>query len=115
MSARNAALKEAARQRKIPMGIYSIRNLATGLSYVGSSVNVPAALNRHRFTLQLGSHLDAALMADGRRDGADSFVFEVLDLLPETDEPPAEPASELAALLELWTAQLGDRVAGVLA
>jgi hypothetical protein len=112
MSRRHAALKAAARERKIPMGVYAVRNLATGLVRLGSSVNVEAKLNRHRFTLQLGAHLDKALQAEWRRDGADSFVFEVLDLLPEKDEPTEEPAEELAALLALWTAQMGDRVVG---
>lgn len=115
MSRRNAELKAAARERKIPMGVYVVRNLATGLVRLGRSVNVPAALNRHRFTLQLGSHLDKALQAEWRRDGAEAFIFEVLDLLPEKDEPTAEPAEELEALLSLWTAQLGDRVVGHLA
>lgn len=115
MSRRNAELKAAARERKIPMGVYALRNLATGLIRLGRSVNVPAALNRHRFALQLGSHLDKGLQAEWRRDGADSFVFEVLDLLPEKDEPSAEPAEELKTLLALWTAQMGDRVVGYLA
>jgi hypothetical protein len=115
MSRRHAALKAAARERKIPMGVYAVRNLATGLVRLGSSVNVAAKLNRHRFTLQLGSHLDKALQAEWWRDGAGSFVFEVLDLLPEKDEPAEDPVEELAALLALWAAQLGDRVVGHLA
>ena len=115
MSRRNAELKAAARERKIPMGIYAVRNLVTGLVRLGSSVNVPAKLNRHRFTLQLGSHLDKALQAEWRCHGAEAFVFEGLDLLPEKDEPTEDPVEELEALLSLWTAQLGDRVVGQLA
>jgi hypothetical protein len=115
MSRRNAELKAAARERKIPMGIYAVRNRVTGLVRLGSSVNVPAALNRHHFTLRMGSHLDKELQAEWHRDGAESFVFEVLDLLPEKDEPGFDPAEDLVALLALWTAQLGDKVVGHLA
>jgi len=115
MSRRNAALKAAARERKIPMGVYAVRNLATGLVRLGCSVNVPAALNRHHFALRTGSHLDPALQAEWQRDGADSFVFEMLDLLPAKDEPGFDPADDLLALLALWTAQLGDKLVGRLA
>lgn len=115
MSRRNAALKAAARERKIPMGIYALRNRTTGLVRLGSSVNVPAAMNRHHFTLRTGSHLDRVLQAEWWRDGSDSFVFEIVDLLPEKDEPGFDWADDLVALLALWTAQLGDKVVGLLA
>jgi hypothetical protein len=112
MSRRNAALKAAARERKIPMGVYAVRNLATGLVRLGSSINVPAALNRHRFTLQMGSHPDKALQEEWRRGGADALVFEALDLLPEKDELGTDRAEDLEALLGLWAAQLGEKVVG---
>jgi hypothetical protein len=115
MSRRNAELKAAARERKIPMGVYALRNLTTGRVRLGCSVNLPAAMNRHHFMLRMGSHLDTALQAEWRCYGADSFVFEMLDLLPETDEPGFDPADDLVALLALWTAQLGDNVVGQLA
>ncbi len=115
MARRNAALKAAARERKIPMGIYVLRNLATGMVRLGASVNLPGAMNRHHFMLKMGSHLDLVLQAEWRRDGADSFVFEMLDLLPAKDEPGFDPADDLLALLALWTAQLGDTVVGSLA
>ncbi len=115
MSRRNAELKAAARERKIPMGVYVVRNLTTGSVRLGSSVNVPAAMNRHHFALRIGTHLDKDLQAEWHRYGADSFVFEMLDLLPGKDEPGFDPADDLLALLALWTAQLGDNVVGSLA
>ncbi len=115
MSRRNAELKAAARERKVPMGVYALRNLATGLVRLGCSVNVPAAVNRHHFMLRMGSHPDKALQAEWRRDGGDSFVFEMLDLLPEKDEPGFDPVDDLLALLALWTTQLGGKLAGQLA
>ena len=105
----------AARERKIQMGVYAVRNQATGLVRLGCAINVPAAMNRHHFMLRTGSHLDKVLQAEWRRDGADSFVFEMLDLLPEIDEPGFDPADDLVALLALWTAQLGDKLVGQLA
>jgi hypothetical protein len=115
MSRRHADLKAAARERKIPMGVYALRNLATGGVRLGSSVNAPAAMNRHHFMLRMGSHPDKVLQAEWHRDGADSFVFEMLDLLSAKDEPGFDPADDLIALRALWTVQLGDKVVGQLA
>jgi hypothetical protein len=40
-----------------PMGVYVIRNLATGRVRVRASMNLEGAINRDRFELGLKSHL----------------------------------------------------------
>lgn len=47
-----------------PMGVYRVRNTVNGAALIGSSVDVPAILNRHRFGLEYGNHRDRARQAD---------------------------------------------------
>jgi hypothetical protein len=114
MDNRNAALKAAAKRQEIPMGVYAIRNQRTGEVFLGSSLNLPAILNRHRFGLTHGSHPHAGLSAAWRRDGAENFAFEILDRLTMRDEPNPDYPGELATMLALWVAELGSHVAGTL-
>ena len=89
------------------MGVFRVRNVHSGKALVGSSVDVPAMLNRQRFQLESGFHPDRALLADWRESGSDAFVFEVLDTLKPAEEPGHDPAMELKALEELWLQKLG--------
>lgn len=89
------------------MGVYRVRNLRNGKSLVGSSVDVPAMLNRQRFQLGAGGHPDRALQADWTESGPDAFVFETLDTLEPSEEPGWDPAADLKALEAMWLDKLG--------
>ncbi len=39
-----------------PMGVYRIRNTKTSQALIGTSLDVPSMLNRHRAQLGLGAH-----------------------------------------------------------
>ena len=54
-----------------PLGIYAIRNTATGQVWVGASRNVDGMLNRIRFELRMRGHRDASLAQAWARDGSD--------------------------------------------
>jgi hypothetical protein len=90
------------KERVQPMGIFCIRNRENGKALIGSSLDVPAMLNRLRFQLQLGKHSDAALQADWTRLGAEAFTLETLDLLKPSEEPDYDPKEDLQTLLEMW-------------
>jgi hypothetical protein len=90
-----------------PMGVYAIRNLATRRILLGASLNVDGALNRHRFELRMKAHRNKGLLDDWLRYGADSFRFEVVDTLKKSDDPSFDCPGELAALLAMWTEELG--------
>jgi group I intron endonuclease len=83
-----------------PMGVFQIRNLTNGKVWIGSSLNLEAIFNRHRFALGAGSHQNKALQADWKIFGADQFAFEVLEELEPRQN--ADRRSELAALENLW-------------
>ena len=93
-----------------PAGIYQIRNTAKNISLLGSSVNLPGILNRHRFELQNGSHRIQELQRDWNELGAQAFEFKVLDELKHKQEPGYDPAEDLAILLEMWLEKI--RAAG---
>ncbi len=104
---RRSELKQAYKENPPPMGVFAVRNRANGKVLVGSSLNLQGMLNRTRFELVTGIHRTyPALQEDWNRYGADSFSFEVLDVLPPPKEPGTDPKEELQVLLSLWLDRL---------
>lgn len=102
-----AELKHAYKEKPPAMGVFVVRNRANGKVLVGSGLNLPGMLNRIRFELTTGIHrTHPALQEDWNRHGADSFSFEVLDVLPPTEEPRTDPKEELLVLESLWLERL---------
>ena len=83
------------------MGIYAIRDRASGHLLLGASRNVHASLNRVRFELRMGTHADRVLQAEWNRSGADGLAFEVLDLVKEREDVHFDYAGELKALEQI--------------
>ena len=83
------------------MGIYAIRDRASGHLLLGASRNVHASLNRARFELGMGKHADRALQAGWNRSGADGLAFDVLELLKERDDAHFDYEGELKALEQI--------------
>lgn len=99
-------LKRDYQQRIKPAGIFQIKNTVNGKVLLGSSLNLEGPLNSHQFMLKIGSHRNQALQRDWNEHGAEAFVFEILDVVKERDEPGFDRAAELAVLEELWLEQL---------
>ncbi|WP_266159422.1 GIY-YIG nuclease family protein [Dyella silvatica] len=95
-----------------PMGIFCIRNLASGKMLIDQSTHLAGSLNRHRMELQLGTHRNKALLADWQNYGQVQFAFEVLEAIPQHPEPDFDYASELARRLRLWRARIPQGSAG---
>lgn len=100
-------LKRQYRDAGPAMGVYVIRNRASGRIFVRASLNLAGAMQRDRFELGLKSHRDRDLLAEWLRWGAENFSFEIVDRLKKRDEPGFDHRDELAALLALWTEELG--------
>jgi len=105
-SAARRELSRRVRDAFPPMGVYAVRNLATGRVRVLASRHVPAALNRLRFELKLGSHTDKALQAEWNALGPARFALEVLELVRERDQADFDYAAELDLLLQLHRDEL---------
>lgn len=88
------------------MGVFRVRNTTNGKSFIGSSVDLPAMLNRQQAQLGFGSHPNRALQKDWQELGPQAFAFEILDTLKAKDEPGYNPASDLRLLEELWLEKL---------
>ncbi|QDG71205.1 GIY-YIG nuclease family protein [Janthinobacterium tructae] len=100
-----AALKAAYRQQAPALGIIALKHLPSGCTLLERSRNAPGALNRHRFELALGTHRNARLQADWRRDGAAAFRFDIIDSVKVSGDPAFDAQAELDALLALHRAQ----------
>lgn len=100
------ALKREYKESEIPMGIYWIWNKRNDRSLVGSSLNLPAILNRSRQELRLGGHRNRELQSDWNALGEDAFELEILDTLPPCDEPGYDARRELKVLEDLWLERL---------
>jgi hypothetical protein len=103
---RQKTLKQAYKLAMPPMGIYALRNIATGRTLFDGSRNLTGALNRHRFELRQGVHRNRALQADWQRYGEAGFAFEIVERIEQKAEADFDYAAELAVLLELWREKL---------
>ena len=100
------ALKQEYKQAQRPMGIFRVRNLVHDRSFVGSTVDLPAMLNRQRAQLSMGVHANRALQQDWDELGPNAFEFSVLDELTPRDQPDYDPMADLQTLKELWLDRL---------
>lgn len=95
-------LKKEYKNRKIPMGIYQIKNLNNGKVFIGSSANLDGIINRSRFALNYGSHRNIELQNDWKKLGENKFTFEVLDYLEPKEGETIDYKEELVLLEQLW-------------
>lgn len=93
------------RHRLRRMGVYQVKNVASGRVLLGYSSNLDGALQRERGWLALGSHLNRKLQDDWNACGPEAFVIEVLEELKASDDG-RDYTEELKLLHELWTETL---------
>jgi hypothetical protein len=109
---RRKELKLAYKETPRPMGVYVIRNNASGRLLVGASMNLPAASNAQSFQLRMKCHRNRALQHDWDAFGGDAFAFEVLEEVDAAKVPQEEWREAVAALEEKWLDKLqpyGDK------
>jgi len=80
------------------MGIYQIKNKVNGKVLIGSSVNLPAILNRCKAELKMGSHRNIVLQQEWKQFGSENFEFNELENLEPADDPAYDPAEDLHVL-----------------
>jgi len=108
-----AKAKRDFKETKRPMGVYRILNNQDGTSYIGTSTDLVAIINRQKTELKFGTHRHAELLDAWRTFGASQFAFEILDELSHRDDCKENPREELEILLKMWKSKLqstGDRV-----
>ncbi len=100
------AVSRVARDTPRTMGVYAIRDRASGYLVVQASPNLDGAINRHRFELRLGSHRDRRLQAAWSERGESAIDFDVIELIRPKPDPSFDAAEALALALTLWRAEL---------
>ena len=93
-------------ERVKPAGVYQVKNLANGKVLLGSSLNLEGPLNRHKFMLKIGSHLNKDLQKDWDELGAEKFAFEILEQVQVKDAPNFNLKDELTLLEMIWLEKL---------
>jgi hypothetical protein len=101
-----AAAKKEYRQTRQPMGVYRVRNLQNGKSYIGFATNLQARLNRLKFELKYGIHVNAELLGEWRSFGESAFEIEVLDVLDHSEKKTENDTEALQVLAEMWVRDL---------
>jgi group I intron endonuclease len=94
------------------MGIYQIKNKVNGKVLIGSSVNLPAILNRCQSELKMGSYRNRVLQKEWKQFGSENFEFIALEILEPDEDPAYNPAEDLHVLEALWIEKLspfGDK------
>jgi group I intron endonuclease len=67
-------------------GIYKITCTANGKFYIGSSVNLRRRHYEHFHKLQTNAHANKHMQSAYNKHGSETFIFEILEVLPETIE-----------------------------
>ncbi|MDA3793273.1 MAG: GIY-YIG nuclease family protein [Elusimicrobia bacterium] len=88
-----------------PMGIYKITNKVSGKILIGKSKNIPGKINRFKFQLNMGSHMNHELQKDYKEIGENNFLFESLDTLKPKGAPDYDYSEDLKMLEEMWLGQ----------
>ena len=95
-------LKREFKEAPKEAGIFRITNKENGKVYLGSSLNLHGPLNKHRFMLKMGSHINRTMQEDYARCGEGAFVFEIVETVKRSDDPGFNIEDELALLEDIW-------------
>jgi len=99
-------LKREYKERKKQAGVFQVKNTINGKVLLGSSLNLDGPLNSHRFMLTIGRHRNGTLQREWREFGPDAFVFEILEVVKEKDDPNFNLEDELTLLEQIWVEKL---------
>lgn len=94
------------KETRRPMGVFRVSNTVNGKIFIGTSVDLPAMLNRQQSQLRMGGHPNKELQKDWNELGPDAFEFEVLDTFTPPEAPNYNPKDDLKALEDLWLDKL---------
>jgi hypothetical protein len=106
VSFKNKQLKNAYKQRVLPVGVFQIRNTNNDKIFLVTGKNLPGLINRHRFQLRQGGHPNKQLQEDWQRLGENDFAFEIVEELLPPSEPHFDLKRELEEMEDLWLAEL---------
>ena len=95
-----------------PLGVFLIRNTTNDKVFLAGGVDLNGLMNRHRYQLSKGSHVNRQLQADWNELGSDKFEFEILEQLEPGRDSTFDSRKELTFMERMWLERLspfGDR------
>lgn len=99
-------LKNEYKRKKLPMGVFQIKNTKNEKVLIDFSVDMISKWNRHLTELKFGSHRNKALQLDWNKYGADYFNFEVLSELEDSENEINDYQEDLKVLKKLIIEEL---------
>ena len=96
------------KQREPQMGVFQVRNTANGKVFIGSSTTLETVWNSQRMKLETNWHPNKALQAEWNELGADTFVFEVVEMLKKSDNASVDVKEELKVLEAMCLERVGE-------
>jgi hypothetical protein len=99
-------IKKAYKLKVPDMGIYQVRNLASGKIYIGRAMDLNGKLNSEKFQLKNKMHMNRELQEDFNGLGEEKFAFEVLDRLQPKEGAGHDLGQELKELEAIWLDKL---------
>ena len=99
-------LKQNYQQTPRPIGVFLIRNNLNDKVFRGAGVDLQGTINRHKFQLKNGIHVNKQLQADWNELGSNSFAFEIVDELSPREGAEFDYGAEVSFLEELWLEKL---------
>lgn len=112
--ARRRELSAAYRETPRRAGVFLIRNLESGRTWVAPSLDLDSEQHKLDFARATGSTgvFHRSLVPDVERLGWSAFTLEVVEELPDSrDRTAAETREDLATLVALWREKVGpDRL-----
>jgi hypothetical protein len=106
MDERKKELVRAYKETPRPMGVFQIKNNATGKLLLLKALDIPGIINRHQLELRRDMHRNRELQADWNRYGESAFSFDVLATLKSEEFLPEQWPSAVAELLKTWLEKL---------
>ena len=95
----------AYKERKAVAGIYMVRCVTSGETWIGQSPTLDTVQNRIWFALRLGSSPHADLQKAWHEHGAENFSFEVVEQIDDEDSSYFKE-DLLKKRLEHWRSKL---------
>jgi hypothetical protein len=72
-----------------------------GKVLLGSSLNLEGLFNSQKFKLSIGRHRNRELQKEWNEYGPDKFVFEILEVVQDKDDPNFNLNDELTLLEQI--------------
>lgn len=99
-------LKQAYREMNFRKGVFQLRNKRNDKVFIGTSMDLDRAWNSLRVQLQTGNHFNERLQRDWKEQGPDDFVYEIVEVLKESDDPTVDIKQEIKTLEKLVMMEL---------